>query len=244
MANNDQDREFQTTHWSLVLSSKQQLDSNVRQQSLSELCRTYWYPLFAYLRRKGHSPEDAADYVQGFFFELIDKQFLNSVSEEKGRFRWFLMSAIRRFVGKELEKQAAQKRGGSRVFFSLDVDDAEKRYQREPVDGWTAEKLFDRRWALQVIEQALAVLQTNHEKKGKLDLYNRLQSTLTGAQISQQRYEEIGTEFSISAGAVKVAALRLREKYRQTLKEIVGQTIEDPDSIEDELDQLLAALRG
>ena len=244
MTGNRQDRGFQTTHWSLILSSQQQADSNVRNQSLSELCRAYWYPLFAYLRRKGYSPEDSADYVQGFFFELIEKQFLNSVSEEKGRFRWFLMSAIRRFVGKELEKQAAQKRGGSRSFFSLDVDDAEKRYQLEPVDGWTAEKLFDRRWALEVIQQALAILKTSHEKKGKLLLYNKLQLTLTGAQISQQKYEEIGSEFSMSPGAVKVAALRLREKYRQTLKEIVGQTIEDPDSIDDELDQLLAALSG
>ena len=244
MSENQRDRDFQTTQWSLILSSQQQADSSVRQKSLGELCRAYWYPLFAFLRRKGHSPDDAADFVQGFFFELIDKQFLNSVSEKKGRFRWFLMSAIKRFVSKELEKRLAQKRGGSRTFFSFDIGDAEERYQREPVDGWTAEKLFDRRWALEVIQQALTVLESNHEKKGKLQLYLALQATLTGAQINQQRYEEIGTEFSMSAGAVKVAALRLREKYRQTLKDIVGQTINEPDSVEDELDQLLAALRG
>ena len=244
MSELNRDQEFRTTQWSLVLSSRQQADSNVREKSLGELCRAYWYPLFVYLRRKGHSSEDAADFVQGFFFELIEKQFLDSVSEEKGRFRWFLMSAIKRFVNKQLEKQAAQKRGGSRTFFSIDVVDAEKRYQLEPVDGWTPEKLFDRRWALEVIQQALSTLKSKHEKKGKLPLYHALQSTLGGAQISQQKYEEIAQEFSMSPGAVKVAALRLREDYRQTLKEIVRQTIEETDSIEDELDQLLAALRG
>lgn len=243
MNKSDSDQKFQTTQWSLVVSSQVQ-DSTVRQKSLGELCHAYWYPLFAYLRRKGHGPEDAADFVQGFFYELIQKQFLESVSPDQGRFRWFLMSAVKRFVSKQVEKRNAQKRGGDRQFFSIDVDDAEHRYQLEPVDGWTPEKLFDRRWALEIIQQALQSLRNQHEAKGKLELYLELQQTLSGAQIPQSRYEEIADRFDMSAGAVKVAALRLRKKYRKTLQELVAQTIADTDSVDDELDQLLNSLNG
>ena len=235
--------EFKTTHWSLVVSSKEK-DSSVRRKSLGELAESYWYPLFAYLRRKGHDPDQASDYVQGFFADLIDKDFLEYVSPEKGRFRWFLMSAIKRYISKDVEKQSAQKRGGGRQFFSLDIADAEQRYQLEPVDGWTPEKLFDRRWALSILSQALDQIREEQSQKGKLELYFALQPTLSGVQISQERYEEIAARFSMTAGAVKVAALRLREKYRETLKSIVAQTVIEDDRIEDELDELLNALRG
>ena len=126
MTNPRRNDEFRTTHWSVVVSSREQ-DSDIRQSSLSELCEAYWYPLFVYLRRKGHGPEQSADYVQGFFAELIDKDFLNAVSPEKGRFRWFLMSAVKRFVAKQVEKNAAQKRGGRQPTLSLNIDDAEQR---------------------------------------------------------------------------------------------------------------------
>ncbi len=237
------EQNFQTTQWNLVVSSRG-TDSAVRKQSLGELCQVYWYPLFAYLRRKGYGTEDAADYVQGFFYELIQKQFLDSVAPENGRFRWFLMSALKRFVSKELDKQNAQKRGGEHTLFSIDVDDAEQRYQLEPTDGWTAEKLFDRRWALEVIQQALQCLKQHQTAKGKLELYLALQSTLSVGQISQAQYEKIGAAFEMSPGAVKVAALRLRERYRKTLQEIVGQTIAESEVVDDELEQLLSALRG
>ena len=235
--------EFKTTHWSLVVSSREE-DSDIRRTSLGELCENYWYPLFAYLRRKGYGPDESADFVQSFFVELIDKDFLDAVSPEKGRFRWFLMSAIKRFVAKEKEKQAAQKRGGGRKLFSLNVEDAEQRYRMEPVDGWTAEKLFDRRWALSVLQQALEQLRKTQEEKGKLELYMALQSTLAGVQISQSEYEEIGKQFNMTPGAVKVAALRLRDKYRKTLQTIVAQTVVESDGVEAELDELLSALKG
>lgn len=235
--------EFKTTHWSLVVSSREK-DSTIRRDSLGELCEAYWYPLFAYLRRKGHSPEQAADYVQSFFLELIDKEFLETVSPEKGHFRWFLMSAIQRYVAKQIERQAAQKRGGERQFFSLNVEDAEQRYRLEPDDGWSAEKLFDRRWALAVLEQALERLQADQEKKGKLELYLALQPTLSGIPMNGEQYTEIGERFGMLAGAVKVAALRLRQKYRDTIREIVAQTVVKSDDVSDELDELLSALQG
>ncbi len=234
---------FNTTRWHLVTSSQNE-DSQVRRDSLSELCKTYWYPLFAYLRRKGNSAEKASDIVQGFFVELIDKDFLAAVSPERGRFRWFLMSAVTRFASKEFAKETAQKRGGGLNVFSLDVDSAEERYQREPVDGWTAEKLFDRRWALEVLSQALTRLRAEHELKGKIELYDSLQTTLAGQPLTGEDCERIGLRLEMSPVAVKVAAHRLKEKYRAALVDIVAQTLDDPASVDSELDTLLQALAG
>ncbi len=242
MKENRSNDEFKTTHWSLIVSSREK-DSDIRRVSLGALCEAYWYPLFAYLRRKGHTAEQASDYVQEFFLELIDRDFLKAVSPEKGHFRWFLMSAIKRFVAKQIEKQTARKRGGDRQFFSLDVDDAEQRYQLEPVDGWSAEKLFDRRWALAVLRQALERLRTQHEEKGKLEFYLALQPTLSGAPMTLVQYTEIGERFGMLAGAVKVAALRLRRRYRDAIREVIAQTVAQSDDISDELEELLSALR-
>lgn len=238
-----QNDEFATTQWSIVISSRVQ-DSTVRHASLTELCEKYWYPLFAFLRRKGHSPDEAADYVQSFFVELIDKDFLKSVEPEKGRFRWFLMSAVKRFVGKQIEKQRAQKRGGDRKIFSVDLANAEQRYQTEPIDGWSAEKLFDRRWAMTVLEEALEILRADHEARGKLELYQQLQPTLAGITMNADQYQAIGETLNLSAGAVKVAALRLRQKYRDAIQGIVAQTVSESDEVDSELDALLTALRG
>jgi len=233
--------EFETTHWSIVSSSRNE-DTDIRNKSLTELYQSYWYPLFAYLRRKGHSTSDASDYVQGFFVELIDKEYLSAVAPEKGRFRWFLMSAIGRYVNKQTEKKC-----GGKQTFSLDVEQAEQRYQREPVDGWTAEKLFDRRWALEVLSQALSTLRERHVESGKADLYDALQPTLTGEPLTNQQCEEIGNGLNMTAVAVKVAAHRLKEKYRKVLVDIVSETIIDPgkaNEVDNELDALLKALGG
>ena len=243
MESSGNESQFKTTHWNLVVSSRRS-DVEVRQQSLSELCKVYWYPLFAYLRRKGHSPDVAADHVQGFFLQLIDKSFLDAVEPEKGRFRWFLMSAINRYVAKQNRHDQAIKRGGGDVVFSLDVDDAEQRYQLEPAQDWTAEKLFDRRWALALLQRALEELEQQQKSKNRLELYHALQSTLTGIPITGQQYESIAAQFSMSTGAVKVAALRLRERYRELLVQLVRQTVTDQQIVERELDELLAALRG
>jgi RNA polymerase sigma-70 factor (ECF subfamily) len=243
MTSPNQNANFETTHWSRVVSSREQ-DSDIRRHSLGELCESYWYPLFAFLRRKGNSPDAAADYVQGFFVELVDKNFLDAVSPEKGRFRWFLMSAINRFVSKQVEKQSAQKRGGDRQFFSLNIETAEQRYQLEPTEGWTPEKLFDRRWALTVLEQALAELKQRQSDKGKLELYEALRPTLSGVPMANAEYAEIAQRFQMYEGAVKVAALRLRQKYRDIIREIVGQTVAESNRVSDEIDELFKALSG
>ncbi len=243
MTDPSRDSGFNTTCWHVVTSSRDQ-DSAIRHESLSELYRSYWYPLFAYLRRKGHSTDAASDYVQGFFLELIDKDFLKTVSPDKGRFRWFMMSAIGRYVSNQTAKQMAQKRGGDKATFSLDLEKAEQRYQREPIEDWTPEKLFDRRWALEVLAKALEELRLDHESRGKLELYSELQITLAGESLTGEACEEIGARLEMSPVAVKVAAHRLKEKYRQALVEVVSQTLADQDSVDDELDNLFAALAG
>lgn len=226
------------------MTTSQDNDSAIRRESLGELYQTYWYPLFVYLRRKGHSQEQAADYVQGFFLELIDKDFLAAVSPDKGRFRWFMMSAIGRFVGKQTEKQMAQKRGGGVNTFSLDAEQAERRYQQEPAGDWTPEKLFDRRWALEVLANALGTLRKDHEDRGKVALYNELQGTLAGEVLTSEACDQIGSRLEMSPVAVKVAAHRLKEKYREALIKVVSQTLTDQDNVDDELDKLFEALSG
>jgi RNA polymerase sigma-70 factor (ECF subfamily) len=186
----------------------------------------------------------ASDYVQGFFLELIDKEFLATVSPEKGRFRWFMMSAIGRFVSKQTAAQKALKRGGDKATFSLDVQKAEERYQREPIEDWTPEKLFDRRWALEVLAKALAKLEEEHEAKGKLELYRELQGTLGGEALTAESCEAIGERLGMSPVAVKVAAHRLKDKYRTALVDVVSNTLADPESVDDELDNLFQALAG
>lgn len=234
---------FNTTCWHVVTSSRDH-DSAVRRESLGELYKTYWYPLFAYLRRKGYSQEQSSDFVQGFFLELIDKDFLATVSPEKGRFRWFMMSAIGRFVSNQRAKQNAQKRGGGVATFSLDAEQAERRYQQEPEGDWTPEKLFDRRWALEVLSNALQRLKEDHEKRGKLELYTELQSTLAGESLSAEACDTIGAKLEMSPVAVKVAAHRLKEKYRKSLVDVVSQTLTDEENVDDELDRLFEALAG
>ena len=212
-------------------------------RSIGQLFESYWFPLFAYLRRKGCSPETAADHIQTFFVELIDKDFLKSVEPEKGRFRWFLMSSIKRLMNNQIIRENAQKRGGGHKIFSLDVGNAESKYQHEPVDGWTAEKLFDRRWALEVLKQALTQLREFYQNSENEDLYDLLQPVLQGYPMTRVEYESIGKQVGMSSGAVKVAAFRMRDRYRSILRTIVAETLADASGLDDELDILLAALR-
>ncbi len=236
---------FHTTQWSVVISAREdsQNDSALRRSSLEKLCSVYWLPLFTYLRRKGYGPEDSADYVQGFFSELIEKDYVRAVAKDRGRFRWFLMSAVTRYVSKQVEGKLAIKRGGNATVFSIDFNQAEKSYLNEPVDGWTAEKVFDRRWALTVLQQTLEQLETKYEKLDQAKLFERLRPFLI-AGGGEQTYQEIASELQKSEGSIKVAAVRMRERYRQTLRSIVSETLADEESLEDEIDVLLSSLRG
>lgn len=245
---NDSQRadEFRTTHWSIVVAARNDSknDSETRRASLEDLCSAYWMPLFVYLRRKGISPNDSADYVQGFFSELIEKDFVKAVDQERGRFRWFLMSAVNRFVAKQIERNQTIKRGGQKTLLSIDVQTAERDYRNEPVDGWTAEKIFDRRWALSVLKQTLDSLDRHYQGLGQSALFERLRPLLMAGSQKPQTYKAIADQLEMTEGAVKVAASRMRDRYKTKLSEIVSRTLADPDSLDDELDVLLNALRG
>ena len=235
------DGEFRTTHWSLVASAG--LDGEAPRAALAELCQAYWYPLYAYLRRKGHSPDDAADLTQGFFTALLEKGYLANADPKRGRFRSFLLTAVTRFAAKEHEKVNAQKRGGGRRALALDFAEGERRYQREPADRWTAELLFDRQWALALLEQTLAQLREEHDAAGKLALFEALKCFLTG-ESDAPRLCKVAGELEMTEGAIKVAVHRLRQKYRERLRAKIAQTLGSETDIDEELAVLLTALRG
>jgi RNA polymerase sigma-70 factor (ECF subfamily) len=235
------DSRFQTTHWSLIAAAVSEPSEQTR-AALADLCGIYWYPIYAYIRRHGRSAEDARDLTQEFFTTLLEKGYLADADRERGRFRAFLLTAVARFVGKERDKAAALKRGGGRLPLSLDFESGERRYQFEPVDDWTPERIFARRWALTLLDRTLAGLRQEHQQAGKLSLFEALKVFLTGEAGPPLR--QVAERLDMTEGAVKVAIHRLREKYRDALRAEIAQTVATPEDVDGELALLLAALRG
>jgi RNA polymerase sigma factor (sigma-70 family) len=233
--------QFQTTHWSLVAAAASK--SPEAQAALEDLCRTYWYPVYAFIRRRGHQPSDAGDLTQEFFARLIEKEHLDSADQSRGRFRTFLLTAVTRFLANEQERAAAQKRGGGKRLLSLSIEDGESRYLREPADQWTPERLFARRWALTVLDRTLARLRNEHEEAGKAATFEVLKAYLTG-ESGAPTLRQAADRLAMTEGAAKVAVHRLRQKYRELLRGEIAQTVTDDGEIEDELKLLLGALRG
>jgi len=236
------DPQFHTTHWSLVVAAAGQEGEKPR-AALEELCQAYWYPIYAFIRRRGSSAEDARDLTQAFFATLLEKGYLADADPERGRFRSFLLTAVARFVTKEYEKAVAKKRGGGRKSLSLDFDAGEARYQREPSHDWTAERIFERRWALTLLDRTLSALRQEHETAGKLSLFDALKIFLTG-ESGAPPLRQVAQTLEMTEGAVKVAVHRLRQKYREQLRSEIAQTLTAEDDVENELAVLWAALRG
>lgn len=231
-------RSFATTHWSLVLAARAPAEA-AGADALATLCRAYWYPLYAFVRRQGVGPHDAQDLTQEFFARLLEKEWLNAVARERGRFRSWLLAALRHFLANEWDKSRAQKRGGGITFVSIDDSSAESRYAHEPADTITAETLYDRRWALTLLDRVLARLRDEFVAAGKIAHFEALKGTLTGDRTP---YAEIAAALGLSEGAVKVAAHRLRERYRDLIRAEIAETVATPAEVEDELRHLLAAL--
>ncbi len=236
------DAQFHTTHWSLIVRAAEQ-GGETAKTALADLCQAYWYPLYAFLRRKGHSADDAADLTQGFFATLLEKGYLADADPERGRFRSFLLTAISRFASKERDRAAAQKRGGGTTTLSLDFHEAERRYQHEPPDNWTPERIFERRWAVTLLDRTLAHLREDHEAAGKLPLFEALKGFLT-ADSAPGPLRQVAEQLSMTEGAAKVAVHRLRQKYRELLRAEIAQTVGAAEDVEDELSVLVSALRG
>lgn len=228
---------FATTRWSVVLAAG--TDNTRAGDALGELCRLYWYPLYAFVRRQGHAPHDAQDLTQEFFARLIEKQWLGDVARERGRFRAWLLASMRHFLANEWNKVRTQKRGGGAPVVSLDETDAEGRYLHEPAALVDAEQLYDRRWALTLLDDVLARLQAEMRAAGKAGQFDAMKGALTGGQIA---YDVIAAQLGMKEGAARVAVYRLRDRYREVLRAAVAETVESPAEIEGELQHLFAAL--
>jgi RNA polymerase sigma factor (sigma-70 family) len=232
---------FATTRWSMVLAAGQGGDTQSA-SALEELCRAYWRPLYAFVRRQGRDPEEARDLTQEFFARLLSRDDLARVAPEKGRFRTFLLTALSHFLANEWNRTHRQKRGGGQAPLSIEGD-AEEWLAREPAHHDTPERAYERRWALTLLEQALARLRAECRENGRGAVFEALQGTLDGSRVDEGLVA-LGERIGLSEGAVKTALHRLRRRYGELLREAVAQTVVRPEDVEDELRHLLTALRS
>src|SRR5262245_18675327 len=223
---------FATTHWSVVLAA--QGSSPQAAEALETLCRTYWYPLYAYVRRRGHGAHEAEDLTQEFFTRLLANDFPAHVKPEGGKFRSYLLVSLKRFLVNEWKNRRVQKRGGGAVFLPLDQLGAEERYQLEPADNTTPETLFDRRWASVTLDRARERLKEEFVSRNKAGLYQRLEPCLTGAERLVP-YQELASELGLAENAVKMAVHRMRSRYGELLRLEIAHTVSRPEEIEEEI---------
>jgi RNA polymerase sigma-70 factor (ECF subfamily) len=233
---------FATTHWSVVLAAGRS-SSPQHGPALSTLCQTYWFPLYAYLRRHGYDAHEAADYTQAFFARMLDKNYLKKVEPKPGKFRSFLLAALKNFVANERDRATAQKRGGGRTVLSLDFENAENQYALEPADNLSPEKLFEKSWALTVLERTMDSLEAELAGKGKQRLFEHLRVYLA-AETSSIPYSEVAGKLGMTEGSVRVAVHRLRKRCRELLRDEIAQTVATEGQIDDEIRGLFAALSG
>ena len=233
---------FVTTHWSTVLRVGQGDTAHAR-EALEKLCRTYWYPIYACVRRRRHSPEDAQDLTQSFFLRLLEQQSLANANPDLGRFRSFLLGALNHFLIDEWKKARTQRRGSGRQILSLDWAAAERRFDMEPVDNATPDKAFDRNWATALLEEVLNQLEGEYQREGKLEMFRALKQTLTGARDSQP-YASLAERLGIGEGALRVAVHRLRKRYRALLEAEIANTVSSQDEVKHEMAYLLQTIAG
>lgn len=230
---------FVTTHWSVVLSAQDK--TSVRSsEALEALCRTYWYPLYAYARRGGRSPADAEDLTQGFFARLLEKEYLESVAPERGRFRSFLLTALKRYMANEWDRQHAAKRGGFAPMLPIDQTVAETRFAAEAAHQVPPDVLFDRQWALTLLERTLTRLREEYTASGRAHLFEALQSSLTKEE-SALSHGEIAAQLGLTEAAVKMALHRLRARYREVLLQEIAETVSSKTELDEEVRQLLSS---
>ncbi|MGO8929160.1 MAG: RNA polymerase sigma factor [Limisphaerales bacterium] len=230
---------FATTHWSVVLAAGRG-DVPQAREALETLCQTYWHPLYAYVRRRGYSPADAEDLTQEFFAWLLERDWLGVADQQRGRFRSFLLTSFSRFLANEWDKARTQKRGGGRIV-ALRFDDAEAGRAHEPVDNDTPEQIFEWRWALTLLDHVMRRLSAEFARDGKAELFEALKPCLLGERTAQP-YATLASKLAMTEGSVKVAVHRLRQRYRQLLRNEIANTVTKPEEVEDELRYLFAVL--
>ncbi len=230
---------FATTHWSVVLNAGDSRGDE-QAQALDALCRAYWYPLYAYVRRLGRSPHDAQDMTQSFFAYLLEKRLLTKADPDCGRFRSFLLGSLKNFMANEWRRSSAEKRGASQTI-SFDAQDAEERYAIEPVELKNPQSLYEQAWAVAVLDQAMSLLESEYAGAGKQAIFEKLAPCLQGDR-QEFTYVEIGKEVAMTEGAVKVVVHRMRQRYRELVRASVANTVADPLEVDGELSHLMEVL--
>jgi RNA polymerase sigma factor (sigma-70 family) len=230
--------DFPTTRWTLVVAAGDPQRKEAR-SALVSLCEGYWYPLYAYVRRRGYPVDQAQDLTQEFFVRVLDGRYLDRADPEKGRFRAFILTSLKFFLADEIDRSRAQKRGGGTVQ-SLDLSSGEERYQRDPAHDETPERIFERRWALAMLDGVVDKLRAEFVQHGRLDHFDRLKGFLLDQ--GDTPYAVLALELGTSEGALKVAVHRLRKRYRDLFRQEIAETVADPADVESELRFLAAAL--
>jgi len=230
--------DFPTTRWSVVIAAADPQRKEAR-SALASLCEGYWYPLYAYVRRRGYPADQAQDLTQEFFIRLLEGRYLDRAEPEKGRFRAFMLTSLRFFLSDEADRNRAQKRGGGNVG-SLEISSGEERYQREPAHDETPERIFERRWALSVLDRVVEKLRNEFVHHGRPEHFERLKVFLLGQ--ADAPYAALARETNTSEGALKVAIHRLRKRYRELFRQEIADTVADPAEVESELRFLAAVL--
>jgi len=231
---------FATTHWSVVLLAGQ-VDSPHGIEALEKLCRTYWYPLYVYVRRQGNSPEDAQDLTQVFFSRLLEKNYFAKADPDRGKFRTFLLGSLKNFLINEWKREGRLKRGGDLTFLSFDANEAEERYAGEQIDESNPASAYERQWAVALIEQVFSILRDEYAAADKAQLFAALKVFVWG-DTGSASYAEIGQQLNLTEGTVKVAVHRLRQRFRELLRAEVAHTVARPEDIDGELRHLIAVL--
>jgi RNA polymerase sigma factor (sigma-70 family) len=231
---------FATTHWSVVLTAGR-TDTVRANDALAKLCQTYWYPLYGYVRRRGYSAHDAQDLTQEFFARMLERQSLANVDPNRGRFRSFMLGVMNHFLADEWHKAQAQKRGGGVTILPLEFETAETRYTHEPADNTTPEQLYEKRWAMALLETVLKRLANEYQQEGRAELFKELNPCLVGERTAQP-YAELAVKLGVSEGTVKSAVHRMRQRYRQLLREEIANTVAGPGEVDAELHHLFMIL--
>jgi RNA polymerase sigma factor (sigma-70 family) len=233
---------FPTTQWTLVLAAGGNHSSLDRADALENLCEGYWYPVYAFIRRRSYSAEHAQDLTQQFFLRILDGAFFERANPEKGRFRSFLLGAVQNFLSDATDRENSQKRGSGVLPFSIDFASGESNYCREPRHTETPERIFQRKWARTLLDRVMGSLSGEFSADGKLDVFNSIKGYLTGD--GGVKYSELGAELNLTESGVKSAVRRMRQRYRDLLRAEVNSTVADLSEVDDELQFLLGAIRN
>jgi RNA polymerase sigma-70 factor (ECF subfamily) len=232
--------DFATTQWNLVMAAGQQSSPDSR-SALESLCQTYWYPLYAYVRRRVQDSSEAQDLTQAFFSQLLEKNYVGQAAPDRGRFRAFLLTAFKNFLSKQWEKDKAQKRGGGRAPISLDFETGDSRYRIEPATNLTAEQLYEKQWALTLLDRIMKRLEEELADAGQSDRFGVLKEFLVGDHAGLT-YAGAAAELNTTEAAAKMAAHRLRRRYRELLRDEIAQTVSSPEEVDEEIRELFAVL--